>query len=744
MIDLNNTGKDVKSLKFCSGFGQYHTANPEKRNPKPYVPHTLGQLIAGLETPESVPKDNARWAIFSTWWNDPLSRNHELQRKQGEFLAAWADLDKLTRLKFFDVVEKVRTILGTAFFAYTSSSATPENPKCRVVVPYDKPMPGRDHILVQKVFNDKLEAAGLVPDRATERAGQVCYLPNNPNGFYDHFENEISGPFQPLTAWADEIQVIKDAKKEEHEARLKHQAESLKKAQARVVSNQRDVMAAYKESFPVLYALDRYSYRKSGDKFISPNSESGKPGVSVKGEKWFSHHSSDAGIGQLHANGGTWGDSWDLFKYWECGNDAARTFQVAGDMFLTETGETFNKANQREYMEQKSQVTADDFESIDDGEERFQDFPPLMPEDTVVNITEAPPPPDALINNQDKPHLTRGIVGGVMAQGGTGKTFFLEQLAYALADGKGLGPLKAADPEGFNVLMLCGEDPNDENNRRLWAISGESGYFPPKLHIASTVGRLGPLMKLENNNPVKAEAFYWMRETIRNHEGLDLLIIDPKSRSYGLDENNNDHGTQWISALESLAQEFNITILFTHHVSKANGKSMDQNMSRGASAIVDGCRWVAGMNYLSETECKRYEISNPKEYVCLDVTKTNYAAGLQKQLVFKRNESGVLEYVSLEAGRHNQLIEILYDAIKGAPGEYSRNDLAKGKNGAVLITMNLNFPNFKQNEFPSLLDEMVQAHLLEEKEIPPEGKGRPKKALFAVEIDPMDLGQKQV
>jgi hypothetical protein len=366
-INLNEKGRDVKQIKFCTGYGQYHSAKPGKRNPKPYVPHSLAQVIAGLETPESVPKDNARWAIFTNLWNDPLSRNHELQRKHGEFLAACADLDELTGMEFFDVVEKVRTILGTAFFAYTSSSAKPENPKCRVVVPYDSPISGHDHILIQKVFNDKLDAAGLVPDRATERAGQLFYLPNNPNGFYDHFVNNSSGPFQPLTAWVDEIQVIKDAKKEEREAFLKRQAEACQKTQERIVSNQRDVMRAFKESFPVLYSLYKYGYRKSGDKWISPNSESGKPGVSVSldGQKWFSHHSSDAGIGDQNGEG-TWGDSWDLFKYWEHGNNDAAAFQVAGDMFLTDTGETFNKANQREHMEQKNKVTADDFNFNDD------------------------------------------------------------------------------------------------------------------------------------------------------------------------------------------------------------------------------------------------------------------------------------------------------------------------------------------------------------------------------------------
>ena len=354
---LNPNDGDVKQVRFCTGYGQFHTANPEKPNPKPYVPFTLAEQIAGLETPESVPKDRARWAIPSTLWKDPLSRNHELQRKKGQFVFAWSDLDELTGLDFFEVVKMVSGILNADFFMYTSAHAKPENPKSRIVAPYAFLIPGTDHVLIQKILNDKLEAAGLTPDRATERAGQLCYLPNNPNGFYDRFVDEFSGPFDPSTAWADEIQALKDAEKRKHEGFLKQQEERHQKAQARVVNNQHDVMAAFKESFPVLYSLEKYEYRKAGDKWISPNSESGTPGVSVTpdGQKWFSHHSSDAGIGEPHDDGGTWGDSWDLFKYWEHGNNEAAAFEAAGNMFMNETGETFNQANRREYAQQKGE-----------------------------------------------------------------------------------------------------------------------------------------------------------------------------------------------------------------------------------------------------------------------------------------------------------------------------------------------------------------------------------------------------
>ncbi len=236
-------------------------------------------------------------------------------------------------------------------------------------------------------------------------------------------------------------------------------------------------------------------------------------------------------------------------------------------------------------------------------------FRPLTDGDTRVSgiLVKEPPVGEPILLYNGQAILTRGVVGALTAAGGTGKSYLFLQLANVLADGTGLGPLKAAGP--FKVLVIASEDPQDEINRRLWKIG--RGDFPVGLHAVSTMGHVGPLMQLEEGNPVKAPGFLWLHDTIRFHEGLDILFLDPKSRFYGLDENSNDHATQWISCLETLADEFNLTILFSHHTSKQRSDSMTQHMSRGASATVDGCRWVAGMTRLSEESAKRYGISDP-------------------------------------------------------------------------------------------------------------------------------------
>lgn len=362
--------------------------------------------------------------------------------------------------------------------------------------------------------------------------------------------------------------------------------------------------------------------------------------------------------------------------------------------------------------------------------------------DTRINgiLVEEPPPAEEILTYNGQAVLTRGIVGGVMAAGGTGKSFLLLQLANVLADGTGLGPLKAA--KEFKVLFIAGEDPQEEIERRLWKIG--HGDFPLGLHVASVMGRVGPLMQLQDRNPVLSYWFGWLRQTIQSHNGLDVLIIDPKSRFYGLDENSNDHATQWIAALESLSEEFNITILFSHHVSKQRSDSMNQHMSRGASAIVDGCRWVAGMTRLSEDSAKRYDISDHRAYVEFDVTKSNYAAQLPAKFIFKRTENGLLEYAALESDRRSGIKKLLHEELMVHSGEFSRRDLIRKNKGCdvILEKIEADFPTFRRSsELNGFLDELIKNELIEEKTGPYDGRGKPKNLIYGIPFDPMNFRQ---
>jgi hypothetical protein len=358
-VAVNNCSEycQATTQSLVSGFGGYHTADPAKKNPKPYTTINFDQIKAMAENPLSVPKDTAQWLIPSSTGGEE-ARGHAFQREKGDFHALWADLDEVQGSTFQEVEELIKQAIPEVMaLVYTTRSATAGNPKCRIIIPLAMGIPGVDYSIMAKILNDRLEAAGLMPDRATERTGQLCYLPNR-GEFYQYtiIDGEI---LNSAVYFAEEIQEEHVRLRAEAEERERRHQESVQKIQARVESGQVNPVEAFKAAYHVELALERYGYIKRGNKWLSPRSESGNPGVSVKDGKWYSHHDSDSGIGQPGSDGGRWGDAFDLFAWYEHGGDFSQAVKAAGELFTTtdpETGEivSITNLNQRQYMRAKN------------------------------------------------------------------------------------------------------------------------------------------------------------------------------------------------------------------------------------------------------------------------------------------------------------------------------------------------------------------------------------------------------
>lgn len=295
----------------------------------------------------------------------------------------------------------------------------------------------------------------------------------------------------------------------------------------------------------------------------------------------------------------------------------------------------------------------------------------------------------------DQGLIPGGVVGVLTATGGTGKTYFLLALGMAGAGGPCFGPIRATRP--MKTLIVLGEDTQEELDRRSWDIC--KGDFPELFHTISVYGEVGPLMALEGGNPVLAGGYTWLEQTIIRHPGLELLILDPKSRFYGLDENNNDHSTRWVSALEHLAKKYCITILFSAHTGKQEAERLSQNMNRGGSAIVDGCRWQAGLVNLDKEAAQKAGIKNRKDYIVFGVPKSNYAPGMPSTIIYRRGNGGILEYVDLEQGYINDVADYLYVMLEQDYEKYTRLDLVKETKGReVAKELKEAFPGFRRKE----------------------------------------------
>ena len=259
-------------------------------------------------------------------------------------------------------------------------------------------------------------------------------------------------------------------------------------------------------------------------------------------------------------------------------------------------------------------------------------------------LSSPPPVRRWLIRNV----IPLGIVGQLVAPGGTGKTMASLQLGVSVAAG-----LWEVDEAGA-VLMLLGEDDDGELHRRIANISRQMTAHPEaisklgqNLYIKSVIGE-DNLMTCAD--PVSREVKHTqfterLMQTAAQINDLKLIVIDPASRFRGGDENAAADTTRFVQALGRLAQSTGATVLVIHHANKAsmNGGGSNQAAARGSSALTDGVRLQINLTTLNDTTRKQHRIAEEeiRQYLTLSISKTNYSAP-QADILLRRGEGGLL------------------------------------------------------------------------------------------------------
>ena len=195
--------------KVISGFGQYHTNEFDSKNSSrkliPYKTIGLREIQLIVDNPKVVVKQRNQWIIPSSF----PSRIFEEQAKNGSYLFLWADLDEHPKPIGYvrDVVEQ---IVGCDFEIYTTSSATKDKPKARILIPLANALSSQEWVLSQAALNKLLCQYEINPDRANERYAQLCYLPNR--GAYYESDFERNGIyFNPVVAWGEHINLYTES-----------------------------------------------------------------------------------------------------------------------------------------------------------------------------------------------------------------------------------------------------------------------------------------------------------------------------------------------------------------------------------------------------------------------------------------------------------------------------------------------------------------------------------------------------
>ena len=272
------------------------------------------------------------------------------------------------------------------------------------------------------------------------------------------------------------------------------------------------------------------------------------------------------------------------------------------------------------------------------------------------------------------PGLLQGTVGMVAASGGTGKSTFLLQLAFALASGASVcgglfsdvAPECARKSEPVKVVYVAAEESETLLWHRMHAVVShlfETDYphleqaereellnlFEQNVILFPLQGKSRTLLLDEAQQPTEA---FW--QLVHACQGASLVLIDPVRQFHCGDENETWNMTAFVQTMQILATRTRAAVLLAHHTNRAStltGTGDTAGAARGSTALTDGVRWQLNLSRIGPDLMRQYGISSREEklYIRADISKSNYLAPYPTQ-VLRRAGGGALSLVHAPCG----------------------------------------------------------------------------------------------
>jgi RecA-family ATPase len=552
------------------------------------------------------------------------------------------------------VLAAVEAVCGpVSLLAYSSSGATPENRKWRVLLPLAGALSGADYELAQTALFDLLHANGIHPDGALARCGQPIYLPNVPLAKRNPDLTPIF--YQHRIIRAGTLRLDADsAIRQEIDRRLEQYRLAAEQADRARADRERQ-RAERRQKFPDqvspvdafnadhtiedLFARYQYERRGSSQHYRSRYQTSHSFATQNFLSHWVSLSGSDAaaGVGKsksLGENSYCWGDAFDLFVHYEHDGDFDKAVRAYGleispakaEIDVPENGmDDFDYVAPQAAQEAPASAQADDIDldSFDtpDAPEAAPDWPTLYD-----MFDEASIEPRRWIYAH---HYLRSFVSVLASAGGIGKTSL--QIVEALAIVTGRPLLGEEVKERTNVWIVNLEDPLAEIQRRVLAAMRHYGIKP-----AEVEGRLF----------VNAGRDFSLKFGIQTREGvlpntklveylcakipekqIGCVFIDPFVGAHNINENDNMAVNAIVAEIRRVADETKCAIGLVHHIRKGNGEDASIDSVRGAGSLIGAARAARVVNRMSADDAAKLGIdeNEARSIMRVDDGKANLA-----------------------------------------------------------------------------------------------------------------------
>lgn len=227
--------------------------------------------------------------------------------------------------------------------------------------------------------------------------------------------------------------------------------------------------------------------------------------------------------------------------------------------------------------------------------------------------------------------IPKRYASGVFAEGGTGKSLAMLQLAICRAaqipyiDGK-------VPPPGRTLLLFC-EDDQDIITLRAHKLMARYhlswDQIKGQVAVLCRVGENNYLMTFNNKDVGSPTPFWYQIRDLISEFRPDLFVVDTRSDVFPGKEIDPGQARQFVQrALTALAQEFDLAAVFLAHVS-VSGKASGSGLS-GTNAWRDTAR--------SQIYLRKERPKAPK--ITVELMKSNHSASGTELEIF--NDAGYL------------------------------------------------------------------------------------------------------
>ena len=580
-----NTASDKPRVLLAHGSFDTKIGSEDRQ----YESITLKEIADMVRNPQATEKADAAFIIPSSYRAFD-GRKHSAQRENGLFHYLALDIDEGSP-SLVDLKDAVKRVTGNSVaMIYSSSGASDDNRKWRVLIPLLEPISGADYGDTQLALFSLMGEQGITCDAALARVGQPIYLPNVPPAkrdahgnplFYhqDRHRGEGYLDVKNSSIWG-EVQFRRQraaiAEKQAAHERAVKQAERIARREAS--GDDLDPVAEFNARHTVEDMLLRCGYARDGNSqsYASRYQSSGSFATkNFNNEYWVSLSGSDVGaaIGAVKGDY-CWGDAFDLFCHFEHNGDmTAAVREYARELRPANDYTAKREEIMREAMAAKVEA-ADALDGFDIVPETVQQqggiIVPNTPQAPIFWARDAKPVLTA--SYMIKGWLGRSQMSVVYGPSNVGKSFFCLDMAFCIASNI---EWQGSKVRGGPVLYLATEGGNAFHNR---VVALRDEYSKPDVPLAV---RPSPIDLLRPEADLAKLIELCQSIEVEVGAPLSMVVVDTLSRAMaGGDENGPTDMTAFIANLDALRDATGAHIMIVHHSGKDTAKG-----ARGHSSL---------------------------------------------------------------------------------------------------------------------------------------------------------------